>query len=294
MKLGMIGLGRMGWGMTQRLRGKGHEVVGFDFSPDRRDVASVDDLVAALPAPRAVWVMVPSGPPTEATVVQLAESLEPGDLVVDGGNSNFHDSMRRGQLLAERGVFFIDAGVSGGIWGLTEGFCLMVGGEADKVATLQPVFDALAPVGGFVHCGPVGAGHFTKMVHNGIEYGMMQAYAEGFELLGASELGIDTLAVVQAWGYGSVIRSWLLELLALGLVEDPMLERVKGYVEDSGEGRWTVQEAVRLGVPANVLTASLYARFTSRQDDSPAMKVLALLRHGFGGHAVQSAGASPD
>ena len=294
MKLGMVGLGRMGWGMTQRLRGRGHEVVGFDFSPERRDVASLVDLVAALPAPRAVWVMVPAGAPTEATVTQLAELLEPGDLVVDGGNSNFHDSVRRGELLAAKDVYFIDAGVSGGIWGLKEGFCLMVGGEPEKVATMQPIFDALAPEGGFVHCGPVGAGHFTKMVHNGIEYGMMQAYAEGFELLGASELKINTTAVVSAWGYGSVIRSWLLELLAAGLADDPKLERIRPYVEDSGEGRWTVQEAVRLGVPANVLSASLFARFTSRQDDSPAMKVLALLRHGFGGHAVKSAGASPD
>ncbi|MEA2684837.1 MAG: 6-phosphogluconate dehydrogenase, partial [Actinomycetota bacterium] len=284
----------MGWGMTSRLRGKGHEVVGFDFSPDHRDVASMADLVAALEPPRAVWVMVPSGAPTEATNLQLAELLEPGDLVVDGGNSNFHDSVRRGLLLAEKGIFFIDAGVSGGIWGLKEGFCLMVGGEAEKVATMQPIFDALAPEGGFVHCGPAGSGHFTKMVHNGIEYGMMQAYAEGFELLGASELGINTTAVVDAWGHGSVIRSWLLELLALGLAEDPNLERVRGYVDDSGEGRWTVLEAVRLGVPANVLSASLFARFTSRQDDSQAMKVLALLRHGFGGHAVKSAGASID
>ncbi|MEA2827242.1 MAG: 6-phosphogluconate dehydrogenase [Actinomycetota bacterium] len=294
MKLGMIGLGRMGWGMTQRLRGRGHEVVGFDFSPERRDVASLVDLVAALPAPRAVWVMVPAGTPTEATVVQLGELLEPGDLVIDGGNSNFHDSVRRGELLARQGVYFIDAGVSGGIWGLQEGFCLMVGGAPEKVATMQPIFDALAPEGGFVHCGPVGAGHFTKMVHNGIEYGMMQAYAEGFELLGASELKINTTAVVDAWGHGSVIRSWLLELLASGLADDPRLERIRPYVEDSGEGRWTVEEAVRLGVPANVLSASLFARFTSRQDDSPAMKVLALLRHGFGGHAVRSAGASPD
>jgi len=294
MKLGMIGLGRMGWGMTSRLRQKNHEVVGFDFSPERRDVASPADLVAALDPPRAVWVMVPSGDPTEATVTQLSELLEPGDLVVDGGNSNFHDSVRRGQILAERGIHFVDAGVSGGIWGLQEGFCLMVGGDAEAISRMQPVFDALAPEGGFVHCGPVGAGHFTKMVHNGIEYGMMQAYAEGFELLGASELDIDTTAVVDAWGHGSVIRSWLLELLSLGLAADPGLERVRGYVEDSGEGRWTVQEAVRLGVPVHVLSASLFARFTSRQDDSPAMKVLALLRQGFGGHAVKSAGASPD
>jgi len=286
----MVGLGRMGAGMTERLRLGGHEVVGFDARPDVSEVPTLDDLVQALPAPRVAWVMVPSGEPTEASVAELARLLEPGDLVVDGGNSNYKDSMRRGGSLAEGGVGFLDAGVSGGIWGLREGFCLMVGGDPEHVARLQPVFDTLAPEGGFVHSGPVGAGHFTKMVHNGIEYGLMHAYGEGYELLRASELGIDVPAVITAWGQGSVVRSWLLELLALGLAEDPGLDRIRGYADDSGEGRWTVEEAVRLGVPANVLATALFARFTSRQDDSPAMKVVAALRQQFGGHAVKGAG----
>ena len=294
MKLGMVGLGRMGAGMTERLRQGGHEVVGFDARPDVSEVPRLADLVEALPPPRVAWVMVPSGEPTEATVQELAGLLEPGDLVVDGGNSNYKDSMRRARSLAEAGLGFVDAGVSGGIWGLREGFCLMVGGDPDHVARLQPAFDTLAPEGGFVHSGPVGAGHFTKMVHNGIEYGLMHAYGEGYELLRASELGIDVPAVVTAWGQGSVVRSWLLELLALGLAEDPGLDRIRGYAEDSGEGRWTVEEAVRLGVPANVLSTALFARFTSRQDDSPAMKVVAALRQQFGGHAVKgSDGAVP-
>jgi 6-phosphogluconate dehydrogenase len=288
-KLGMIGLGRMGAGMSERLRRNGHEVVGFDVRPDVSEVPTMADLVRALPAPRVAWVMVPSGQPTEDTVQELAGLLEPGDLVVDGGNSNYKDSMRRGRVLAERDLGFIDAGVSGGVWGLREGFCLMVGGDREHVDRMQPVFDALAPQGGFVHAGPVGAGHFTKMVHNGVEYGLMHAYGEGYELLRASELGIDIPAVVNAWGHGSVVRSWLLELLALGLAEDPELDRIRGYAEDSGEGRWTVEEAVRLGVPANVLATALFARFTSRQDDSPAMKVVAVLRQQFGGHAVKSA-----
>ncbi|MGI9021765.1 MAG: phosphogluconate dehydrogenase (NAD(+)-dependent, decarboxylating) [Acidimicrobiales bacterium] len=290
MKVGMVGLGRMGAGMTERLRLGGHEVVGFDARPDVSEVPTLDDLVQALPAPRVAWVMVPSGEPTEASVAELARLLEPGDLVVDGGNSNYKDSMRRGGSLAEGGVGFLDAGVSGGIWGLREGFCLMVGGDPEHVARLQPVFDTLAPEGGFVHSGPVGAGHFTKMVHNGIEYGLMHAYGEGYELLRASELGIDVPAVITAWGQCSVVRSWLLELLALGLAEDPGLDRIRGYADDSGEGRWTVEEAVRLGVPANVLATALFARFTSRQDDSPAMKVVAALRQQFGGHAVKGAG----
>jgi len=286
----MVGLGRMGAGMTERLRLGGHEVVGFDARPDVSEMPTLADLVQALPAPRVAWVMVPSGEPTEASVAELARLLEPGDLVVDGGNSNYKDSMRRGGSLAEGGVGFLDAGVSGGIWGLREGFCLMVGGDPEHVARLQPVFDTLAPEGGFVHSGPVGAGHFTKMVHNGIEYGLMHAYGEGYELLRASELGIDVPAVITAWGQGSVVRSWLLELLALGLAEDPGLDRIRGYADDSGEGRWTVEEAVRLGVPANILATALFARFTSRQDDSPAMKVVAALRQQFGGHAVKGAG----
>ena len=294
MKLGMIGLGRMGAGMMERLRRHGHEVVGFDARPDVSEVPTLAELVAALPAPRVAWVMVPSGEPTEATVQELAGLLEPGDLVVDGGNSNYKDSIRRGRDLGQRDLGFVDAGVSGGVWGLKEGFCLMVGGEPDQVTRMRPVFDALAPQGGFVHAGPIGAGHFSKMVHNGIEYGLMHAYGEGYELLRASELGIDVPAVVNAWGQGSVVRSWLLELLALGLADDPDLDRIRGYAEDSGEGRWTVEEAVRLGVPANVLATALFARFTSRQDDSPAMKVVAVLRQQFGGHAVKgSEGATP-
>ena len=284
----MLGLGRMGAGMTQRLRQHGHEVVGFDARPDVTEVPSIAALAEALEPPRLAWCMVPAGEVTESVVQELAGVLEPGDLVVDGGNSNYRDSIRRAETLAESGVRFIDAGVSGGIWGLKEGFCLMVGGSEDDVRRVQPVFDALAPKGGFVHAGPAGAGHFTKMVHNGIEYGLMQAYAEGYELLAASELGIDVPAAFKAWGQGSVVRSWLLELLSRGLEEDPGLEQVRGYVEDSGEGRWTVEEAIRLSVPANVISAALFARFASRQEDSPAMKVVAALRHQFGGHAVRA------
>jgi len=293
MKLAMIGLGRMGAGMTERLRQRGHEVVGFDQNPSVSEVATLEDLVAALDPPRLAWVMVPSGEPTEDTIEKLGTLLEPGDLVIDGGNSNYEDSIRRGRGLARKSIGFIDAGVSGGVWGLKEGFCLMVGGEAEFVARAQPVFDALAPESGFVHAGPVGAGHFTKMVHNGIEYGLMHAYGEGYELLKASELGIDVPGAFKAWAHGSVVRSWLLELLVLGLDEDPELDRIRGYADDSGEGRWTVQEAVRLGVPANVLSTALFARFASRQVDSPAMKVVAVLRHQFGGHAVKMEEESP-
>ena len=288
MKLGMVGLGRMGAGMSERLRQGGHQVVGFDQRPDVSEVATLEELVAALEPPRLAWVMVPSGQPTEDTVEHLAGLLEKGDMVVDGGNSNYKDSIRRGEMLARRSIGFVDAGVSGGVWGLKEGFCLMVGGEAEYVSRAQPVFDALAPEHGFVHAGPVGAGHFTKMVHNGIEYGLMHAYGEGYELLRASELDIDVPGAFKAWAHGSVVRSWLLELLVLGLEEDPHLDRIRGYADDSGEGRWTVQEAVRLGVPANVLSAALFARFASRQVDSPAMKVVSVLRHQFGGHAVRS------
>jgi 6-phosphogluconate dehydrogenase len=295
MRLGMIGMGRMGGNMAERLRLDGHEVVGFDRDASVSDVADLGELVAALgPVPRVVWVMVPSGLPTHDTITSLSELLGPGDLVVDGGNSNWRDSQRHAEQLAAFEISFVDAGVSGGVWGLDEGYCLMVGGADDDVALVRPALQTLAPAGGLAHVGPVGAGHFTKMVHNGIEYGLMQSYAEGFELLGASELEINIPPVIRAWGHGSVIRSWLLELLSLGLEQDPKLEHVVGYVEDSGEGRWTIQEAIRLGVPVNVLADSVFARFTSRQDDSPAMKVLALLRHGFGGHAVKSAGASPD
>ena len=289
MKLGMVGLGRMGKGMTDRLRQKGHEVVGYDRNPDVSDVADLDELVAQLgePGDRVVWLMVPSGEITEQAVADVASRLEEGDAIVDGGNSNFHDTVRRAEELHAKGLKFVDAGVSGGVWGLKEGFCLMVGGDEEVVARLQPVFDALAPEGGFVHVGPNGAGHFTKMVHNGVEYGMMQAYAEGYELLAASPLGIDAAGAVKAWRRGSVVRSWLLDLLDLALDDDPELASIKGWAEDSGEGRWTVQSAVDLAVPAPVISAALYARFASRQDDSPAMKVIAALRNQFGGHAVK-------
>ncbi len=287
MKIGMIGLGRMGGNMAERLRRHNHEVVGFDHDPKMTQVNTLADLAGTLPAPRIVWVMVPSGDPTEKTVAALASLLAAGDLVIEGGNSFYGDSIRRARQLGERGIGFIDAGTSGGIWGLKEGYCIMAGGDSAQVALAQPIFDALVQPGGFAHVGPVGAGHFTKMVHNGVEYGMMQAFGEGYELLRASELGINVERAVELWRHGSVVRSWLLDLLAKALDEDPELRSIKGWAEDSGEGRWTVQEAVRLGVPAHVLSAALYARFSSRQDDPPAMKVIAALRNQFGGHAVK-------
>ena len=290
MKIGMIGLGRMGGNMAERLRRHGHEVVGFDPNAAVSQVATLADLAAALPAPRVVWVMVPSGDPTEKTVAALGSFLSAGDLVIEGGNSFYRDSIRRAAQLGERGIGFIDAGTSGGIWGLSEGYCIMAGGDPAQVAKVQPIFDALVQPEGFAHVGPVGAGHFTKMVHNGVEYGMMQAFGEGYELLGASELGIDVERAVEVWRHGSVVRSWLLDLLAKALAEDPKLASIKGWAEDSGEGRWTVNEAVRLGVPATVLSASLYARFASRQEIAPAMKVIAALRRQFGGHAVKKDG----
>jgi 6-phosphogluconate dehydrogenase len=286
MKLGMVGLGRMGGNMAIRLRERGHDVVGYSRSRPS-DVDTLEELAAALEEPRIVWLMVPAGDATESTLTSLVPLLSRGDTVVDGGNSNYRDSIRRAEMLGEDGIAFIDAGVSGGVWGRELGYCLMVGGDDAVVSRLQPIFDALAPPDGFVHAGPSGAGHFTKMVHNGIEYGVMQAYAEGYELLRASELGIDVAGAFGAWRQGSVVRSWLLELLVSALDEDPNLDAVSGYAEDSGEGRWTVQEAVRLGVPAPAISAALYARFVSRQDDSPAMKVIAALRKGFGGHEVK-------
>jgi 6-phosphogluconate dehydrogenase len=286
--LGMVGLGRMGANMTERLRRGGLTVVGYDQQPGTRDVASLEELVAALPAPRVVWVMVPAGAPTDATVRALGELLEPGDLVVDGGNTRYTDDQVHAEALGHKGIGFVDVGVSGGVWGLAEGYALMVGGTPEHVARLQPFFDVLKPPGehGFVHAGPVGAGHFTKMVHNGIEYGLMQAFAEGWELMEASPLVDDVPAVVRSWQEGTVIRSWLLDLLVRSLDEDPHLAGLKGYASDSGEGRWTVQAGVDHAVPLPVITAALYARFASRQDDSPAMKVIAALRNQFGGHAV--------
>lgn len=289
MKIGMVGLGRMGAGMTERLRSRGHEVVGFDRNPQVSEVASLAQLVDALDTPRAVWLMIPAGDLTEAAINELAGVLLKGDVIVDGGNSDFRDSMRRAADLGAKGIGFIDAGVSGGIWGLEEGFCLMVGGEEKHVRLLTPVFEALAPEGGFAYVGASGAGHFTKMVHNGVEYGLMQAYAEGYELLSASDLEVDVEAALKAWRYGSVVRSWLLELLVRALEEDPGLRTVKGWAEDSGEGRWTVREAIRLAVPLPVISSALFARFASRQDDSPAMKVIAALRKQFGGHSVKGA-----
>jgi 6-phosphogluconate dehydrogenase len=287
-ELGLVGLGKMGGNMRERLRRAGHTVVGFDFNPDVSDATSLEDLVAQLDAPRAVWVMVPAGDATQQTINQLRELLGEGDVVIDGGNSRYTDDKLHAGHLAAKGIGFVDAGVSGGVWGLANGYALMVGGEREDVAKVQPIFDALKPEGesGFVHAGPVGAGHFAKMVHNGIEYGLMQAYAEGFELLEASEVVQDVPGVIKSWTHGTVIRSWLLDLLVLALDEDPKLDQIRGFVEDSGEGRWTVEEAINHAVPLPVISAALFARFGSRQDDSPAMKAVAALRNQFGGHAV--------
>jgi len=290
MQLGMIGLGKMGGNMKLRLEKAGHQVVGYDRNPDVADVGSLSELVAALEGPRAVWVMVPAGEPTRSTVAELGELLSEGDIVIDGGNSRFTDDAVNAALLAERGIGYVDAGVSGGVWGITEGYALMVGGAEGDVQRLMPIFNALKPEGefGFVHAGGVGAGHYAKMVHNGIEYAMMQAYAEGYELLEASEYVDNVPEIFKSWRSGTVIRSWLLDLMDRALTDDPELDRVKGYVEDSGEGRWTVDEGIRLRVPLPAITESLFARFTSRQEDSPAMKAVAALRNQFGGHAVKS------
>ena len=286
MKVGMVGLGRMGGNMAARLRDKGHEVVGYDpFSADA-DVDSLEALVAALDPPRVVWVMVPAGQPTEDTVVGLGGLLAAGDVVIDGGNSNWRDSVRRAEHLGQHGIGYVDAGTSGGIWGRTEGYCLMVGGADEHVALAQPVFDALAPEGGFVHTGQVGTGHFTKMVHNGIEYGLMQAYAEGYDLLARSGLDIDAKGALSAWRHGSVVRSWLLDLFVRALEQRPGLTGLAPVAQDSGEGRWTVQEAVERGVPVPVISAALYARFTSQDTEGAAMRAIAALREQFGGHAV--------
>ncbi|MGH8868489.1 MAG: phosphogluconate dehydrogenase (NAD(+)-dependent, decarboxylating) [Actinomycetes bacterium] len=292
MQIGLIGLGRMGGNMADRLRTAGHEVVGYDHDPARRDVATPADLAARLRPPRAVWVMVPSGPPTREVVRSLAELLETGDVVADGGNSHWTEDRGLADLLGARGIGFCDVGVSGGVWGREEGYALMAGGSPEHVAMLQPVFDALKPPGeaGFVHAGPVGAGHFAKMVHNGIEYGLMQAYAEGYEMLAANDVVTDVPGVVRSWTGGTVIRSWLLDLLVRALEEDPGLVGLLGRADDSGEGRWAVQEAIDLAVPAPVMSAALYARFASRQEDSPAMRVVAALRNQFGGHPVTPSG----
>jgi 6-phosphogluconate dehydrogenase len=288
MQLGMVGLGRMGGNMAARLRDAGHEVVGFDHNPAVSQVAGLDGLVAALAAPRAVWVMVPVEV-TEAAIDELAGLLQPGDLIIDGGNSSFAQDRPRAHRLGQLGIGYLDVGVSGGVWGHANGYGLMVGGEEPYVERMMPIFGALKPAGefGFVHAGPVGAGHYAKMVHNGIEYGLMHAYAEGYELLEASEYVTNVPAVFKSWRDGTVVRSWLLDLLDRALDDDPELAGLRGYAEDTGEGRWTVDEAVRLAVPMHVISAALFARFSSRQSDSPAMKAVAALRHQFGGHAIK-------
>ncbi|WP_199428819.1 phosphogluconate dehydrogenase (NAD(+)-dependent, decarboxylating) [Qaidamihabitans albus] len=290
-QLGLVGLGRMGFNMRERVRAAGHEVVGYDRDPEISDTGSLQKLVAALEAPRLVWVMVPAGEPTRQTIDELAELLDEGDVLIDGGNSKFTDDKLHADQLATKGIGFIDAGVSGGVWGKDNGYGLMVGGTKADVDRAMPVFDALRPDGpreeGFAHAGSVGAGHYAKMVHNGIEYGLMQAYAEGFELLEAAKVVEDVPAVITAWQRGTVVRSWLLELLVRALQEDPELDDLEGYVEDSGEGRWTLEEAINNAVPAPVISAALFARFASRQEDSAAMRAVAALRNQFGGHAVK-------
>ena len=288
MKLGMVGLGRMGGNMAQRLENDGHDVVGYDRHSAASEVGSLEELVGALDAPRVVWVMVPSGQPTDEVIESLADLLSEGDVVIDGGNTYFRDTERHSLLLTERGIHLVDVGTSGGVWGLQEGYCLMVGGTKAEVDLLRPVFDSLAPPDGWAHVGPVATGHYTKMVHNGIEYGLMQAYAEGYELLTASDLDIDNDAAFRVWQKGSVVRSWLLDLLVLALEGDPGLASFKGYASDSGEGRWTVNEAVRLAVPLPVISAALFARFESRKEVSPSMKVISALRSQFGGHSEQA------
>ena len=302
MELGMIGLGRMGGNMAQRLLQGGHTVVAFDPNPEAVQaqtqagataVSSIPDLATHLTAPRAVWLMVPSGQITESTIDAVAEALSPGDVIIDGGNSNYKDSMRRDSVLRERGLSFMDVGTSGGVWGLKEGYCLMVGGARETFERLEPLFQTLAPSvdRGYGHVGPAGAGHFVKMVHNGIEYGLMQAYAEGFELMEAkNELNLDLAQIAETWRWGSVVRSWLLDLTAAALSEDPKLKNLQAFVEDSGEGRWTVEEGIELAVPTPVIALSLQARFRSRQEQPFGARLLAAMRNQFGGHAVRRAG----
>ncbi|MET9903390.1 phosphogluconate dehydrogenase (NAD(+)-dependent, decarboxylating) [Streptomyces sp. NPDC006446] len=291
MQLGLIGLGKMGGNMRERIRRAGHTVIGYDRNPDLADVHSLTELVGSLEGPRVVWVMVPAGAPTQTVIDELGDLLEAGDTVVDGGNSRWTDDERHAGELAAKGIGFVDAGVSGGVWGLENGYALMVGGDAENIAKVRPVFDALKPEGdfGFVHAGKVGAGHFSKMVHNGIEYAMMQAYAEGWELLEKVDSVTDVREVFRSWQEGTVIRSWLLDLAVNALAGDEHLDKLRGYAEDSGEGRWTVEAAIDNAVPLPAITASLFARFASRQDDSPQMKMIAALRNQFGGHAVESA-----
>ncbi len=296
MELGFVGLGKMGMNMVIRLRRDQHRVVVYDRSNDLIHQAeghgcvgstSLADLVSKLSAPRAVWIMVPSGAPTEETVQAVAALLKPGDTIIDGGNTRFHDDVRRAAALKPQGIHYVDAGTSGGIWGLKVGYCLMVGGEEAAVQRLAPLFKTLAPDNGWAHVGAVGAGHYVKMVHNGIEYSMMQGYAEGFELMSKSEYKLDLARVADLWMHGSVVRSWLLELAAGALKDDQKLEKLKGYVQDSGEGRWMIADAIEKDVPVPTLTTALFTRFRSRQEQSFAEKMLAALRNAFGGHAVR-------
>ncbi len=291
MHIGLVGLGKMGGNMRTRMRNAGLTVIGYDRDPELSDAGSLAELVEQLPSPKVVWVMVPAGAPTQQTVAELGDLLGDGDVVVDGGNSRWTDDEKHAAELAEKNVGFVDCGVSGGVWGLDNGYALMAGGDADDIAKVQPAFDALRPddSSGFVHAGRVGAGHFSKMVHNGIEYAMMQSYAEGFELLEKVDIVDDVTAVFDSWRTGTVVRSWLLDLLVNALQDDPGLSKVRGYAEDSGEGRWTVEAAIDHAVPLNTIAASLFARFASRQDESPAMQAVAAMRQQFGGHAVQAA-----
>jgi 6-phosphogluconate dehydrogenase len=296
MDIGLIGLGKMGGNMRTRLRNAGHTVVGYDRNADLSDVGSLEELVSALPSPRIVWVMVPAGDATRETVTALGALLAPDDVVVDGGNSRWTDDLTNAAFLAERQIDYVDCGVSGGVWGLENGYALMFGGSAAAVTHVQPIFDALKPTGEFgaVHAGPVGAGHFAKMVHNGIEYAVMQAFAEGWELLEKTPVVDNVTEVFRSWREGTVIRSWLLDLLVAALDDDPGLAGIRGYAEDSGEGRWTVEAGIENAVATPAMTAALYARFVSRQEDSPAMKAIAAMRNQFGGHAVRAAPPGTD
>ena len=300
MEIGIVGLGKMGGNMAERLLARGHRVVGSDLAEAARDriaslggtpASSVSELIGALgQTPRVVWTMVAAGAITDSVIAEAASLLSPGDIIIDGGNSKYTDSVRRYNMLKEKGIHFLDAGTSGGVWGLKEGYCLMVGGDAEAFEAVRPILESLAPEDGLLHTGPSGSGHYTKMVHNGIEYALMQSYAEGFEILKASPYpDLDLQQICEVWRHGSVVRSWLLDLAADAFKKDPELDSIKGWVEDSGEGRWTVMESIDHAVPAPVIALSLYLRFRSRQVDSFSMKVLAALRNEFGGHAVKTA-----
>jgi 6-phosphogluconate dehydrogenase len=295
MKIGFIGLGRMGGNMVERLLRDGHEIVVYNLTQHEIDEtikkgavgsSSAEDLVSRLPERKAVWLMVPAGKPVDENIEKLSKVLKKNDIIIDGGNSYYKDTMARASQLSQKGIHYLDCGTSGGLWGLKEGYSLMTGGNKEATDFIYPIYKSLAPPGGYTYCGESGAGHFVKMVHNGIEYGMLQSFAEGFEILEKSKFNIDVKSVASGWRYGSVVRSWLLDLAVKAFEEDPELKHIKGYVEDSGEGRWTVDTAIELNVPAHVITASLYTRFQSRQEDSFAMKVIAALRNQFGGHKV--------